>query len=312
MHDRRMRPDEVGTHTIMYEAKDYIHSIDHEGSEMDLPPLTDDDRHRDGTPQDAMRHTRESKPLRSGVLSVSAGTYRDDITGQPLAPELCKAARQKELDYFESKKVWEVRPISEAKARTGKPPISVRWVEVNKGDDINPNVRSRLVAREIKQPGQESIFAPTPPLESLRMVLSYATTQFKGKTRKTWEAKSEKRMQVSMIDISRAYFNAKTDPRDLVYVQFPPDMGAPSGTCGLLRRHMYGTRRAAEGWQDECSSTLVDLGFTQGSASACVFCHLEQDIVVSVHGDDFTAAGPKISLDWYEGEMETRYELTKG
>ena len=41
-------------------------------------------------------------------------------------------------------------------------------------------------------------------------------------------------------------------------------------------------------------------------------CHLEKGIVVSVHGDDFTAAGPKSSLDWYEGEMEKHYELTKG
>ena len=31
----------------------------------------------------------------------------------------------------------------------GKPPISVKWVDVNKGDDLNPNYRSRLVAREI-------------------------------------------------------------------------------------------------------------------------------------------------------------------
>ena len=71
--------------------------------------------------------------------------------------------------------------IADAIRRTGKPPITVRWVEVNKGDDDNPNIRSRLVAREIRMSGQDSIFAPTPPLESMRMVLSHAvTSQLRG------------------------------------------------------------------------------------------------------------------------------------
>ncbi len=60
----------------------------------------------------------------------------------------------------------------------GRPPISVRLVEVNKGDDENPKYRSRLVAREIRMAGEDAIFAPTPPLESLRMVPSYSTTDF--------------------------------------------------------------------------------------------------------------------------------------
>ena len=50
-----------------------------------------------------------------------------------------------------------------------------------------------------------------------------------------------------MIDISRAYFNAKTDEEDPTYVELPSEMGAAPGMCGLLRRHMYGTRRAAGG-----------------------------------------------------------------
>ena len=61
---------------------------------------------------------------------------------------------------------------------------------------------------------------------------------------------------------------------------------------------MYGTQRAADGWQSEYSSALIGMGFTQGTASACVFSHIERGIVLSVHGDDFTAAGPKDSLDW--------------
>ena len=91
--------------------------------------------------------------------------YRDDLTGQVLDPVLVRAARQKELDFFEAKEVWTKRPLDEARRKTGKPPITVRWVDVNKGDDTIPNIRSRLVVRQIRQPGEKAIFAPTPPLE---------------------------------------------------------------------------------------------------------------------------------------------------
>ena len=74
------------------------------------------------------------------------------------------------------------RPIGEARAVTGKAPISVRWVDVNKGDDIRPNYRSRLVARQLKARDRsgQCYFAPTPPLEALRTVLSLSVTQLPG------------------------------------------------------------------------------------------------------------------------------------
>ena len=78
---------------------------------------------------------------------------RDALTGQVLERDLVAAARKKELDYFLTKKVWLKRHRNEAFQNTGKAPITVKWVDVNKGDDLNPNYRSRLVAREIRLPG---------------------------------------------------------------------------------------------------------------------------------------------------------------
>ena len=119
-----------------------------------------------------------------------------------------------EVEYSRNKGVWELRRISEALQRTGRRPISVRCVEVNKGDSMNPKTRSRLVAREIGGPGQEACFAPTPRMESLRTVLSYAVSDIEWQRLKTWDRKSEERMQLLFIDICRAYFNAKTSPDD--------------------------------------------------------------------------------------------------
>ena len=53
--------------------------------------------------------------------------YRDDLTGQVLDPRLVRAARQKELDFFESKSVWSLKAFEEARRRTGKPPVTERW-----------------------------------------------------------------------------------------------------------------------------------------------------------------------------------------
>ena len=80
--------------------------------------------------------------------------YKDAVTGQPLQWPLVAAARKLELAYFESKKVLLKRLRTEAFTRTGRPAISVRWIDTNKGDDDNPNYRSRLVAREIRRRGE--------------------------------------------------------------------------------------------------------------------------------------------------------------
>ena len=200
--------------------------------------------------------------------------YSDESTRSPLDGDLVRAAIRKELDYFESKGVWKLEPVAMAKQRTGKEPITVRWVHTNKGDDQNPNMRARLVAREMRNSGDEAIFAPTPPLEALRTVLSLAVTQLPWQAPRCRDPNSEDRVQVYLVDISRAYFNAKVDQRFPTFVALPPEHPQyGKGLCGRLIRHMYGTRSAAQGWQDEYSSTLKKMGFVQGLACPCVFNH---------------------------------------
>ena len=81
-----------------------------------------------------------------GPAQGYSGRFRDDLTGQVLHDETVAKARSVELTFFHSKGVWTKRPKSHARAKIGRPPISARWVDVNKGDDLNPNYRSRLVA----------------------------------------------------------------------------------------------------------------------------------------------------------------------
>ena len=60
---------------------------------------------------------------------------------------------------------------------------------------------------------------------------------------------------------SRAYFNAKCDPEKPTFVALPTEDSDYQNTCGLLLKHMYGAQAAADGRQQEYSSTMVSLGF---------------------------------------------------
>ena len=254
----------------------------------------------------------DDEQLLRGPEQGYSGKFRDDLSKQVLKDSLVHEARRKELDYFASKGVWRKKTRAEAFRRTGRPPITVRWVDVNKGDEQNPRYRSRLVARQLKATDTSGTcyFAPTPPLEALRTVLSFAASEI-GTWKPDYRPESENRMQLAFMDISRAYFNAKIEEAGSTFVQLPPEDPDAGTMCGELLRHMYGTRAAADGWQEEYSTTLVaDFGFQQGNASPCLFKHSDRPIVLTVHGDDFTAAGPKRELDWFEGMMKERYELT--
>ena len=247
-----------------------------------------------------------------GPSSGYSGRYRDDLTGQVLKDALVVEARAKELAFFCSKGVWLKTPKAQARAISGRPAISVRWVDVNKGDDMNENYRSRLVARQIKAQDHsgKSYFAPAPPLEALRTVLSLAMTKV-GSHVPDWDAMSTRRTQISRVDIKRAYFNAKIDPNDPpTFVQLPEEDPDSEVMVARLLRHMYGTRMAADGWQEEYSTALISFGFTQGDACPNLFYHEEKGIVTSVHGDDFTSSGPADSLDWLEQSIGERYEVT--
>ena len=50
-----------------------------------------------------------------------------------------------------------------SRMRAARKPISCRRRDINKGESEQVEVRSRLVAREIKQKGTASYFAGTPP-----------------------------------------------------------------------------------------------------------------------------------------------------
>merc|ERR1712026_611221 len=76
--------------------------------------------------------------------------YWDDLTGEPLDRDGVKHAREDEMSEVRKHRVYTKVPISECWDKIGKAPIAVRWVDINKGDRVHPDYRSRLVVKEIK------------------------------------------------------------------------------------------------------------------------------------------------------------------
>ena len=68
-------------------------------------------------------------------------------------------------------------PIEECCDKTGEPPIGTKWLEVNKGDDDNLNIRARVVLQEFTKGKLNTIFAATPPQEAKKALLSLAVTK---------------------------------------------------------------------------------------------------------------------------------------
>ena len=80
----------------------------------------------------------------------------DDISAAPLDPEMVKAARRLEIKYAEQKPVWVKIPRSTAK-KNGWKIVKSRWIDINKGDDQNPNYRSRMVGKEFNDSVLEGV-----------------------------------------------------------------------------------------------------------------------------------------------------------
>jgi hypothetical protein len=239
------------------------------------------------------------------VFAVEEGEteimFWGDTSGEPLDTERVIRARLEEIEELRKRVVYDKVPISMCWERTGKAPIGVRLVDINKGDSANPGNKSRLVSKETKKDKRADLFAATPPLQAKRAPFSFAVTEGIG-----WKGDKRSGKKIDFIDVRRAYFFAKAKRE--VYVDLIGEDSEP-GMCGRLAKIMYGTRDAAQNWKEEYTSFPVGTGFRKGRASPCVFFYKERNIRVVVHGDEFTVLGFNGQLDWFRNVISEKYEM---
>ena len=97
-----------------------------------------------------------------------------DSKGGKLDVKLARAAREQEMAFAKERQIYEDASAGDRLARVGKPPVGTKWVDTARGDDQNPQYRSRLVVTEVRRPWSEKRTAATPPLEALRLLVAPA------------------------------------------------------------------------------------------------------------------------------------------
>ena len=141
--------------------------------------------------------------------------------------------------------------------------VSVRWCDVNKGDDDSMEIRPRLVGREYKwqDPFMQGTFAATPPLASLKHLSSFMTTRRRVRG-------APLRLRMLMMDVSRARVHAPC-AREM-YIR-PPEEDATPGMVGKLLRAIYGARDASNQWDSLFNDIIAKLGYDVGVSNPCLY-----------------------------------------
>ena len=83
------------------------------------------------------------------------------------------------MEFFRKMNAYTRCPRARIEEEKGKL-IDVRWIDTNKGDTANPNYRSRLMGREFNTYRDDALYAATPPLEALRLIISHAAIIRRG------------------------------------------------------------------------------------------------------------------------------------
>ena len=249
-----------------------------------------DRQHEDIENEQAMQTELLALRIKDGEMWAT-----DDVSGSLLDAAKVIAAREKEMDYFRSMSVYDK---VDRKMAAGYKLVRTKWIDINKGDHLEPNYRSRLVAMEFNEFADPSIFAATPPLEAMRYVISRAATVC-----------GQEQRCVMTVDVSRAYFNAVAT-RD-VFIEIPKEdrIAGDENKVGKLNLCLYGTRDAAFNWAQTVAKQLEEAGYTRGTAFPSVFVNDAVDVAVMVHGDDYLCSGPEHALIKLRKELEQAFEV---
>ena len=169
-------------------------------------------------------------------------------------------------------------------------PVDTKWIDTDKAFEREPmQIRSRIVARELKNEDRPDLYAGTPPLGPLKCIRSIAAIH-------------KKTFSFMHVDVSRAYFHAKSQRLVLVRLPAGDRMGADAGTVGLLKKSMCGTRDAASTW--ECDWHVKNWGVRLGLRSKTLFYQEGHQISGMTHGDDFVLTGPTAQLKEFDSKMK--------
>lgn len=164
----------------------------------------------DGQSGDTSTHRASRSPMgmQSGWDDVDEGGFAAKRVEADLDPELLRAAREEDIQFMLRICVFESATWEECVAKIGRPPVSTRWVDIDKGRDGRVDIRSRLVARAFRPKGEKDrfdLFASMPPWEAKRLLFRMAADLTNN---------AEDEHVLVFVDVRKAHINGKVEDRD--------------------------------------------------------------------------------------------------
>jgi len=206
-------------------------------------------------------------------------------------------AMQEELNNFTRNKVWSL--VERPKQNI----IGTKWVFRNKQDEhgVVTRNKARLVAQgytQIEGLDFGETYAPVARLESIRILLAYATHHD---------------FKLYQMDVKSVFLNGPIS--ELVYVEQPPGFEDPKfpNHVYLLHKALYGLKQAPRAWYECLKDFLLRKGFEIGKADPTLFTRkVDKDIFVcQIYVDDIIFGSTnKTWCDDFSRIMTKRFEMS--
>ena len=191
-------------------------------------------------------------------------------------PEAERRGMMKEMDSMRNFEVYDEVKVDDCTQEKVDGALDCRWVKVWKSED---ELRCRVVVRgcfqNVEKSEEDNLFASTPSLVTMRLLLCMALARNWG---------------ITMGDVSTAFLHALMNEEVFVW---PPKQFYPEGNClWRLKKAMYGLRQAPKLWQEHFAEVMTTkLGFRRCKSDPNLYCHESGRLYVPAYVDDLLVVG---------------------
>jgi len=209
-------------------------------------------------------------------------------TGLPIDDRVVAKCRHTELYQHEKQGTFIV--VRKQHVPAGTEVVGGKWLDQEK--------KSRFVATQVNLYDRFDVFAGTPLLKVIRLVLSRAASRAPSRMR-----------QVGIWDITAAFIHAYLD--SLISIRPVGWFPIPSDHVLIAVKALYGLRKASQLWQRLYTSVLNTYHWESCITIPCVFVKFDDDSMMATHGDDFIVEGEPKTLDDVDKIMDDNFTHKK-
>ena len=229
--------------------------------------------------QNAARSSRTVRGAKPGMMTnllVGACLLIGALSaGVPPVPSL-KKGMMKEMNSMKEFDVYDEVLVKDCTEEQVNEALDCRCIKVWKNEiDLRCKVVVRGCFQNVEKNEEDNLFASTPSLVTMRLLLCMAMSRNWG---------------ITLGDVSTAFLHAPTSGE--VYV-WPPKEFYPNGDClWKLKKAMDGLRQVPKLWQEHFADVMIShLGFRRCKSDPNLYCYESGKLYVLAYVDDLLVVG---------------------